>query len=1144
MDDSLNQTQPKKKTFYIRRKADEQSKQPKLYSQIPGIETKYQTSFNQGGSKIMLKKPTSGVPSQISRGGQDPRVSTPKGPISRISELDEEEKKNEVEGPQLKMKKEHISFLVKTETVGYDNVVVSNNGSAAIYYEWKRIESVRKQPNSIQDINEERFFCHHDQNVIKPGERIKFVFSFLSKQAGVFNEEWELKCEPPCLTQLPNLKLTGISFIDDELTNGRKEFQKQIKNKFALKIATEIVDDIFEEVKTPPPPKPDLNDPEQFKIEFEELNLGEQLWFTHEIMNFFNFSSDEICQVLKQDIPWNGDVKLLRQSCHTIDEEEVKELVLRKLELWVKLAKKVPISRNPIYSVVKDLLGDVANQVPQLSEDMRKELQMWEYTFHEPEDLTPEKAKAKLDEFNKMKANWLKNAKKKKWNDDMEKELIEEYKNKLGIKVSEALAQAAIKLENDGQLLQVGAMMKPELKWNVFRRRRYQSTYFYDLLRKKTIQDSDIEGKKIGLKIHLKLANRPDVYELKEKFEQTLLKEQEEENKRLEEERLEKERLAQEAAKKKGKGKPVKQKEVEVVQVQQKNYDLSHLDQATLQECVDTIKLLMERQAKIVVLLVSYDNPSGKYKFTSSTKFFYEWLKTHVECPVYFNDAIIENLDEQLETQTYQENSVLVLENLFFYPDEVGYTEEEPDIESKTPFRTLLPYGNIYIIGDRVNFFSRFYPSIIHMNADQTILSSAIAKDIHILCHNLMGCQERNGTLILGGDLTGDKLLTIDQLSGHLSSIVLLGKLGLSFYLTMYEIPSDLVSEAVREVIKNLLNVLRDESTEKPPQRLTRISHLPEQPKPKARLICPQDYLITTLPEGYDPANQEHVQIVTSTIEPFVPEGNIQLEEGKILLDYGPKTIEIVKQEIQNAQRLFWIDDANLGLYNIQKQITVPDFEAIALLKKLREEEAERERERLEKLKEKKGGKGNKKGLKEEPPKEPINIKTTKEINVPVFNLTNKELGLFIYEMNQEKKDRHQHAQKQGHQVAYDFNQDCVVTIIGEKLEKVLNQEDFQNIGNEEEIEQAPEPSQKGSQFPQSEAGEDQKEQEEEQIEEEKVKINQVKQLLADFFIQDQDFTLSFLAGNQIHIQTLDEYPPKPESEINEEQYFEEDSTP
>ena len=56
--------------------------------------------------------------------------------------------------------------------------------------------------------------------------------------------------------------------------------------------------------------------------------------------------------------------------------------------------------------------------------------------------------------------------------------------------------------------------------------------------------------------------------------------------------------------------------------------------------------------------------------------------------------------------------------------------------------------------------------------------------------------------------------------------------------------------------------------------------------------------MITILPQEYDPASQEHVTTVTNNIAPYVPEGNIQLEEGKILLDYGPKTLEIVKQEI------------------------------------------------------------------------------------------------------------------------------------------------------------------------------------------------------------------------------------------------------
>ena len=41
------------------------------------------------------------------------------------------------------MDKEYISFLTITEHVGFDHVIVVNNGSASIYYEWKRINGAR-----------------------------------------------------------------------------------------------------------------------------------------------------------------------------------------------------------------------------------------------------------------------------------------------------------------------------------------------------------------------------------------------------------------------------------------------------------------------------------------------------------------------------------------------------------------------------------------------------------------------------------------------------------------------------------------------------------------------------------------------------------------------------------------------------------------------------------------------------------------------------------------------------------------------------------------------------------------------------------------------------------------------------------------
>ena len=114
-----------------------------------------------------------------------------------------------------------------------------------------------------------------------------------------------------------------------------------------------------------------------------------------------------------------------------------------------------------------------------------------------------------------MKANWLKNAKKKKWNEELEKEMIDDYRNKLGEKISNGIKDLAMTIENDGQLLSVGALLNPQWKWSVFRRTRLGRDYWEDWLRKKSIVDADIEGKKVALKIHLKLADRPDVYQLK-----------------------------------------------------------------------------------------------------------------------------------------------------------------------------------------------------------------------------------------------------------------------------------------------------------------------------------------------------------------------------------------------------------------------------------------------------------------------------------------------------------------------------------------------------------------------------------------------------------------------------------------------------
>lgn len=83
----------------------------------------------------------------------------------------------------------------------------------------------------------------------------------------------------------------------------------------------------------------------------------------------------------------------------------------------------------------------------------------------------------------------------------------------------------------------------------------------------------------------------------------------------------------------------------------------------------------------------------------------------------------------------------------------------------------------------------------------------------------------------------------------------------------------------------------------------------------------------------------------------------------------------------------------------------MPDYEAITLLNRLKEEEAQRELERQEKLRDKKGGKNSKKAPKEEPIN--LDIKTTKDVNVTIFNESNRTIGMVLYHMQLEKKEGH-----------------------------------------------------------------------------------------------------------------------------------------
>lgn len=196
-----------------------------------------------------------------------------------------------------------------------DSVTAKNVGSSAIYYVWKKIPKQKHFEKSYID-KQERFFCHHAKNVIKPGEVINFIFSFKSGVTGIFTETWELDLLPKNLKPLPPIRLKGHAITSDPNTEFRDELDIQLQTYHLLNGITEIVDDILEGVKTPPRPPPDLTDPVVCQRIFEDRNKELNLFYNPMVMKWWWKLHHDIEELLKDEIgkqEWDLNVLTLKK---------------------------------------------------------------------------------------------------------------------------------------------------------------------------------------------------------------------------------------------------------------------------------------------------------------------------------------------------------------------------------------------------------------------------------------------------------------------------------------------------------------------------------------------------------------------------------------------------------------------------------------------------------------------------------------------------------------------------------------------------------------------------------------------------------------------------------------------------------------
>ncbi|XP_074870361.1 MYCBP-associated protein isoform X5 [Carettochelys insculpta] len=118
-----------------------------------------------------------------------------------------------------------VTFEVLAGDKAESCLTVSNDGTAAIWYDWRRqAQSVTFEETKEKGI--QYFYFNTRPGVILPGETRNFSFFFKSGKAGVFSESWEFCTHPVLLGgAILQVSLRGIAVYEDKLAGLREELE-------------------------------------------------------------------------------------------------------------------------------------------------------------------------------------------------------------------------------------------------------------------------------------------------------------------------------------------------------------------------------------------------------------------------------------------------------------------------------------------------------------------------------------------------------------------------------------------------------------------------------------------------------------------------------------------------------------------------------------------------------------------------------------------------------------------------------------------------------------------------------------------------------------------------------------------------------
>lgn len=311
-------------------------------------------------------------------------------------------------------------------------------------------------------------------------------------------------------------------------------------------------------------------------------------------------------------------------------------------------------------------------------------------------------------------------------------------------------------------------------------------------------------------------------------------------------------------------------------------------DDSRIVAALPTIKFLVEKRAK-VILASHLGRPKGekneKYSLKNVAATLEKLLGHNVK---FLPDCIGEDVKNYVDGMS--DGDVVLLENLRFYKEE---TENDPDFSKK-----LASLADIYV-NDAFGTAHRAHASTegITKFVDQKVAGFLMSKELEFLGDKVSNA-ESPFVVILGGAKVSDKINVINNLLDKADIMLIGGAMSYTFLAAIgNKVGSSLVEADKFSVATDAIKKAKELGV---------------------KLMLPIDHVVTS--------NFDKEKMVVGNVRTV----DLDIPDGEVGIDIGPKTVELYRKEISKAKTILW--NGPIGVFEI-KQASAGTFsvaEAIA----------------------------------------------------------------------------------------------------------------------------------------------------------------------------------------------------------------------